>query len=88
MNVLVDISFEKDLRKLKDDKLLMKVFDMVNEMRAADAFTEIKSVKKLKGSNSYYRVRIGDYRMGFGYQREEIVLYRFLHRKEIYKYFP
>jgi mRNA interferase RelE/StbE len=88
MNVLVDISFEKDLRKLKDDKLLLKLFEILKQLRAATALKEIKSVKKLKGNNSYYRMRIGDYRLGFSCHNEDIVLYRFLHRKEIYKYFP
>jgi mRNA interferase RelE/StbE len=88
MNVLVDISFEKDLRKLKNDKLLIRVFDILKELQAAGDLKDLKSVKKLKGSNTFYRMRIGDYRIGFSCQNEEIVLYRFLHRKEIYKYFP
>lgn len=88
MNVSADISFEKDLRSLKDGKLLTKVFDSIKELSAAKSLKELAAVKKLKGSNNYYRIRIGNYRLGFDCQGDEIVLYRFLHRKEIYKYFP
>lgn len=88
MNVVVDISFEKDLSKLKDRKVVLKALGVVRQMRDASALSEIKSIKKLKGTQGYYRKRMGDYRIGFSYLNDEIVLYRFLHRKEMYRYFP
>jgi mRNA interferase RelE/StbE len=47
-----------------------------------------KNLKKLIGGEVYYRIRILDYRLGFAYEAEKIILIRFLHRKEIYNYFP
>ncbi|WP_079720471.1 type II toxin-antitoxin system RelE family toxin [Salegentibacter holothuriorum] len=46
-------------------------------------------IKKLKGFKDFYRIRIGDYRLGVKkLTDQEILLVRFLQRKEIYKYFP
>ncbi len=88
MKVAVDKSFEKDLSNIKDKKLLSKALAIVVEIKEANSFTDIKAAKKLKGENNYYRIRMGNYRIGFSFLDDEIVLYRFLHRKEIYRYFP
>jgi mRNA interferase RelE/StbE len=45
--------------------------------------------KKIEGYETYYRIRIGDYRLGMeAISGREVVLLRFLHRKDIYRYFP
>ena len=46
--------------------------------------------EKLSGYADYYRVRVGDYRVGYrlGSEKREIKFLRTLHRKEIYRYFP
>ena len=43
---------------------------------------------KLSGYTDYYRIRIGEYRIGLKYSNKTITLVRFLHRKDIYKFFP
>ena len=45
-------------------------------------------IKKLSWEEMYYRLRIGDYRVGFSLDVDEVVVERFLHRKDIYKVFP
>lgn len=47
-------------------------------------------VQKLKGYQNYYRLRIGDYRVGLRIDSESHVVEfcRVLHRKEIYRKFP
>ncbi len=42
----------------------------------------------MKGSRNYYRIRIGDYRAGIIVEGLTVEFIRFLHRKDIYKYFP
>jgi mRNA interferase RelE/StbE len=42
----------------------------------------------MSGYNFYYRIRVWDYRMWIRYDNWIIVLERFLHRKDIYNYFP
>ncbi|MBX6423476.1 type II toxin-antitoxin system RelE/ParE family toxin [Thermosulfurimonas sp. F29] len=45
-------------------------------------------MKKLKGYKDFYRIRIGDYRIGLQIKENKIIFVRFLHRKEIYRCFP
>lgn len=42
----------------------------------------------MKGSESYYRIKLGDYRLGLRVENNKLIIIRFLHRKEIYRYFP
>jgi len=44
--------------------------------------------KKMKVVDNYYRMRIGNYRIGFKVEFQNLILLRFMHRKDIYKYFP
>ena len=88
MKIHYESKFAKDLRSIRDTKLLAKIKEMIDECKLADSLTELKNVKKLKGYESYYRIRIGDYRVGIEVINEELIFTRLLHRKDVYKYFP
>ncbi len=88
MKVLIDRSFEKDTDKLTDQKLLHSIADCIEVIQNANKLSDIQNCKKLKGSKNGYRIRIGDYRIGLIIEKNAIVLIRFLHRSDIYKYFP
>jgi mRNA-degrading endonuclease RelE of RelBE toxin-antitoxin system len=51
-------------------------------------FADIGNLKKLKGDENAYRIRIGDYRLGIFFDGETVIFARVLHRKDIYRYFP
>ena len=88
MNVRIDKSFEKDIKKVKDKKLLTKIANTIEQVQTAANSDGIKNIKKLKGSNSYYRIRIGNYRIGVSIEADMVDFIRFLPRKDIYTYFP
>ena len=44
--------------------------------------------KKLKGYKSYYRIKIGDYRIGVEIENDVIDFILISHRKNIYNLFP
>ena len=44
--------------------------------------------RKVKGEKKFYRIRVGDYRLGVKIEGETVTFIRFLHRKDIYRYFP
>ncbi len=81
-------SFAKDLKGIKDKSLLMRAKDMVEAVEAADSLADISNLKKLKGGGNYFRLRIGDYRVGITLENDTVIFVRFLNRKDIYKYFP
>lgn len=88
MNILIDESFEKDIKKITDNKLLNLIADCLEEISDLDKLSEIAACKKLKGSKNAYRVRIGNYRIGFIFENQTIIFIRFLHRSKIYNSFP
>lgn len=88
MKVIFKSSFLKDLGKIKDRALAVRVKKVIESIEQAATLQEIASLKSLKGSTGYYRIRVGDYRIGLCFDGETIVLVRFLHRKEVYRYFP
>ncbi len=81
-------SFEKDLSKLRDANLLQKIRAVIEEAEAAVNLIEVNNLKKLKADGNYYRIRVGDYRIGLVLNETGIVFVRVLHRKEMYRYFP
>lgn len=88
MNVKIDGTFEKDLRKIKSKPLDKKVALLIRELIAEESPTEIRNIKLLKGSDVHYRIRLGDYRVGLILTGKTFILVRILHRKEIYRFFP
>ncbi len=56
--------------------------------KEAEALAEINNLKKMQGYDSFYRIRLGEYRLGIEVFESEIIFVRFLHRKDIYKFFP
>jgi mRNA interferase RelE/StbE len=88
MKISVQSSFEKDVLKIKDKKLALQLNKAIETIEKCKSLTEIPNLKKIKSKGNYYRLRFGNYRLGFKFEKDTIVLLRFMDRKEIYKYFP
>ena len=88
MIVKIDKVFEKDTDKIKDKKILLKIAYVIEKVKEADDVISIKNIKKLKGSNRFYRIRIGDFRIGIIIDNDKVEFIRCLHRKDTYKFFP
>lgn len=88
MRVEFKQSFIKDLERLRDRWLRERVGETIEQLEGAASLQEIEGVKKLRGGEGYYRIRIGDYRLGLFWAEDRVVLIRFLHRKDMYRYFP
>ena len=83
-------SFLKDIRSIKDKKLLARLEQFILAVESVDDLSQIPNLKKLKGQKNkvYYRSRIGNYRIGLVIKQDIVIFVRFLNRKEIYRYFP
>ncbi|MGL5076480.1 MAG: type II toxin-antitoxin system RelE family toxin, partial [Waterburya sp.] len=83
-------SFLKDIRSIKDKRLLSRLEQLILVVETVDDFSQLPNIKKLKGQKNkfYYRLRIGNYRVGIIIKQDIIIFVRFLNRKEIYRYFP
>lgn len=81
-------SFARDLTTIRDKALAKRVRKVIEEIERVNSISEIPSLKKLRSRGNYYRVRIGDYRVGIVIEDNVVTFVRFLNRKEIYRYFP
>ena len=88
MRVKYEASFAKDLKIIREKILLDKVKSIIEQVKLADNIQNINKLKKLKGFDTFYRIKSGDYRIGIEIVNNEIIFTRFLHRREIYRYFP
>lgn len=89
MEVQFDESFLKSLKKLKDKKVREKLSELIINFEDSENLSEIPNIKKMQGYETYYRVRLGDYRVGFELQTDKSILFILVaHRKEIYRFFP
>jgi mRNA interferase RelE/StbE len=76
------------LKGLRDQKLLSRLKDAIEAVEKADSLSALSHIKKLRGEKNYFRLKVGDYRIGLAIESETVVFVRFLARKDIYRYFP
>ena len=88
MEIKIDKSFQKDTRRIQDKNVLQRIANTAANVQRAKTLEEIKNLKKIQGTQSMYRIRIGDYRLGIIVSDSTVEFIRCLHRKDIYKYFP
>ena len=81
-------SFSRDLKKIKDQAVLDRVQAAIEAIEVADDPGDITGLKKLSGSDSAYRMRIGDYRIGLRLEEENVIFVRCLNRRDLYRFFP
>ena len=78
----------KDLASLPS-KQRIKVEQLVfKEIPDFKLLSEIHNLKKLQGYQLYYRIKVGDYRIGLKFENQLLTFERVLHRKDIYNLFP
>lgn len=89
MIVKIDKSFQRDIHKIKDQKIKKTLAETIHTVQQAETLSAINNFKKLTGYKDLYRIRLGNYRIGIRLSDDqEIILIRFLHRKEIYQKWP
>jgi mRNA interferase RelE/StbE len=81
-------SFLKDLEGVSDKRLRRRVKVAIEEVEKAEALQQINGLKKLKGGENFYRLRIGDFRVGMALEAGRVIFVRLTNRKDIYRHFP
>ncbi len=88
MNVQFRASFAKDLRKINDKSILRRIRETIEQIEQTEVLQDIPNLKKLKDVGNYFRIRVGEYRIGIVIEEKVVTFARCLNRKEIYRYFP
>lgn len=90
-NIIYKESFLKDLSKIQPKKTRDKIENLVFEqIPNMDNPFLYKGLKSMQGYRGFYKVRMGNYRLGIHINQESktFEFCRILLRKDIYKYFP
>jgi mRNA interferase RelE/StbE len=89
MIVEFDKSFEKSLIKVNDPSILRKLKRVIIQIESSASLSQIPNIIMLTGYSTYYRLRIGDYRIGMEMTNKNTIRFIIIaHRKDIYKIFP
>jgi mRNA-degrading endonuclease RelE of RelBE toxin-antitoxin system len=88
MQIEITKKFGKQVEKCQNKKIRTALSKIIQNIHQARNLHEIRNLKKLKGFKKFYRIRIGDYRMGIVIKNNKVVLAAFDHRSDIYNYFP
>lgn len=80
--VFIERNAEKDLRKTP--KAIQK--KIISVIVSLETNPRPPSVRKISGSENYYRIRVGDYRIVYEINDKEkkVNIFRIRHRKEAY----
>jgi mRNA interferase RelE/StbE len=81
-------SFAKDLKKIRQKTLLQEIQAILEQIEQSSTLFDLPNVKHLTSEGPYFRIRMGDYRLGLMVEDDTVTVVRFLHRRDIYRYFP
>lgn len=89
MIVEFDKSFNKSLDKIREASVFQKLETSIRQLEKATNLNEVNNVRKLSGFKNYYRIKIGNYRVGFEMiNPDSIRIIIVTHRSSIYRHFP
>lgn len=91
MKLKFENKFKKELKKInqpKDKKSIEKALKILADIPHVGELFNTANVKKLQGYDKYWRIRAGDFRIGFMIEDETIFIERVGHRGQFYNYYP
>jgi len=90
MNIDYKPSFLRSIKKITDPAIKEAIEQVIKSICAARTTQDIPELRKLRGykSGTFYRIKVDDYRIGVIIDNDIVTLAIFMHRKDIYKFFP
>ena len=90
MNVNPTKSFLNDLKKITNPMAKAEIEQALLAVKKVLTIKDIPKLRKMRGYKKgiYYRIRVGDYRIGVTIENSVVTLYAVGLRKDIYRYFP
>jgi mRNA interferase RelE/StbE len=89
MIVEFDRSFDKSLKNVQDPAILRRLKRVIVQLENSPSLLQVPNIVKLTGYADYYRIRIGDYRVGIELINSTTVRFIIIaNRKNIYTNFP
>ena len=89
MIVIPDTSFYDDFERIRDKNIIRRAMGSIEKLEAANSLREISNIKSMQGYPGFYRLRFGDFRIGFRLVDENTIkLLAIEHRSAFYRGFP
>ncbi len=91
MVVDIQTKFEKELRKTPgyiQDQARIVIKKLMDASSLETAGVDYKMMKGQKKNRGFYRIRVGDHRIGIQYLHPDAIIMRILHRGKVYAGFP
>jgi len=88
MKTAFKASFLKAIKKIDSNQLKTDIANAILNVESAESLRQISQLKKLKGYKQYYRIRIGNYRIGIKIEGDTVFFVDIDHRSNIYRIFP
>lgn len=87
MEIDVQRNFAKDMRRIPKE-IQKEVALVLQSIIAADTIADIPHLKSLRGHQNYFRIKIGQYRLGLFFDSEKFFIEAFGVRGDFYKKYP
>ena len=89
MKIETSPRFNRDIRRIRDPALAIRLNRKIDELEVAESLWEVSEVSRVRAPRGrHYRIRVGEYRIGVTMEGDTAVLARFGHRSVIYRVFP
>ena len=89
MIVLHSDLFCDDFVRIRDRNIIRRANSAIDKLETARSLREVANIKSMQGHLGFYRIRFGDFRIGFQLIDETtIVLLAIEHRSVFYRDFP
>ncbi len=87
MEIIITKTFTKQYLRCPGN-VQASVRTLITALENAKSLNEINDCQKLSGFKNYFRIRIGQYRVGVKQEKPKVFLMCVLERSQIYKVFP
>ncbi len=81
-------SFLRDLKRVKEQRLREAIQNAIEQVEAARDPQKIGGLKKVSGTEDYFRIRVGDFRPGVFIHQDTVTFARCQHRRDFYRELP
>ena len=88
MKVKFEKRFQKDILNLSSSATLNSIERIIFAVKNAKKISDIPNIKKLKGTKTAYRIRVGTYRIGVYIENDTVEFICILPRDIVYRHFP
>jgi len=87
VELLFKESFARDLKAIKQKSILPRIRQVLEAVANAEDLRTIPNIRKLNAPGNYYRIRVGEYRLGISVEENQVNFIRCLDRRDIYDTF-